>query len=478
MPEVGFHDAICYRANHTMVITHILFLSIHITILHLGVTMKSNFKSLWGAALTLIVIALLAFNAYLLVINQLEYEKSSSSLDVNDDSSICTTSPWPTDYIDGNFELVEDDAIYEFSNKSVYIPYQFDTYLSNIRTNTTILYPQSEGFQFAVRLSDGKVFDPNQIFVEYHLTTKYSNGTKNTTILETEAWTSAHFSQSWNYTPEQVIPETSDDPFDGINLSTYTCAKRTDLGFYSNSYGVESQYLEIIQKSCDNTTSSTWVGSMAIFNNYKYAYMELLFVDGQITKYGNVLKNAITKYKTPSYYSEKTEYFFELTPHYVDPLGTTDPYMFYTLFRGENLDTYIVGTDRYAIRVELSNKITNHWRGEFSIQEITKTDQPVIVEEIQSTALMSTLYFVFYVISQIGGLMYFVKIVSSPVLNYFNLKISKHRLVNSWVQLKNHKFLGLTGKVRFKIFINCKHRIKLRKLCHLSLQNHTDWRML
>lgn len=362
------------------------------------------------------------------------------------DISECDPDECDTDYTDGNFTLIEDDAIYEFNTKSIQMPFQTDVFSSNIRVNTTSIFPQKEGFQFAVGfLNESVSIDLNGLFFEFRLVSIAANGTKTVTLLKAETCTAAHFSISSNYNTETPITQTSDDPVSGIKLSRYICPNKTDIELYGHFLSGKSQYIDIVQKNCDNTTSTTCMGSLAIYNLYRYGYMEFLFIESKLTKYGNVIRRATTKNLLPAHFQVQFEYYFEIIPNYVTPGGNSTPYTFYEVELEVMIMTNQVLPDRYLTRIHMSNTYKNHWRQEVTVPDIRKTATPYVIEDpvmpiIETVDLMPDLYLAFYIMSQIGGLMYFLKIVFTPMLAYFNFKINKHALVNAWLEVRKYKF--------------------------------------
>lgn len=217
--------------------------------------------------MTLLLCGLAILYAVILIKNPLEYEKLSYPSSESDENSTWTSSNCTTDYSDGNFELSDYNAVYGFSKKSVYLPYQQETFLSNIRTNSTIHRPQSLGFQFGVRFNNSLKDDPTKVFFEFNLVNKFENGTITRTVIPKEQCTTAHFSVGLIYSSEKVISQLSVDPLQGINISSYTCPAVSTISFYSNSDGAVSQYVEIHHKLWDNITTSNSCANVTIVGN-------------------------------------------------------------------------------------------------------------------------------------------------------------------------------------------------------------------
>lgn len=348
--------------------------------------------------------------------------------------SSLSSSSSGTQYVDTNSSSTDNTTEYYYKN--YYFPYQSEVYSSFISTNYTVLYPQKEGFQVAAKFSDDTTFNRSQVFFDFLLYTKYENGTVTNITLESETCTSSHFSRSSNYTSERTMSMVKQSPVDGIQINKYMCPKRSDIGFYGNSQGVKSQYLEVIVLICNVNTTTGCVSTTEMNKNYAYSNVELLYIDNDITNYGNIVRTAVTTFKVGAYTALRNDLVFELVPNYVDPKNSFGPYTFYKVNFKYGFQGGYMNSERARFRFELSNHYIQSWKGQIFVEQVDRglsTLPSSYIFENSSVSIMPDSYYALFVLSQLGGLMYLLTCIFGPLLGYVNSKISKHDLVNSWI---------------------------------------------
>lgn len=238
---------------------------------------------------------------------------------------------------------------------------------------------------------------------------------------------------------------------DGINITQFVCPKRSDLALYGNSQGVAYQYVEISTVQC-NENVTTCMNFTYLYNLYKGLTLDLLYIDTDISTYGNVLKTAVTEYKLAAYSSLPCLETFELIPHYVDPMTSSPDYTFYKLNRLENRFIYDAVLEKALYRFEISNRLINANTGAITVNtgaSARMLTDSTASDNADTEQLMPPINYALFILSQIGGLMYFMKCLLSPVVNYFNSKIFKHDFVNSWIRSKQMRNLKKEYNVSF-----------------------------
>lgn len=134
-----------------------------------------------------------------------------------------------------------------------------------------------------------------------------------------------------------------------------------------------------------------------------------------------MLKRAIVEHVIYANLPLRSHSVYELTPHYVDPVGTgNNPYRFYEVNKLEYYQKTSDPLTKVTLQIMLGGTMKQSWRGEFSYQKISKTPlivTPTVVQEQETIHLLPTVYFVLYILSQLGGLLYLCNIILSPLLN-------------------------------------------------------------
>lgn len=459
----------------------------------IGINKSTSFKSAWGGIITIMLFCLLSYYAYLIVSNPLSYDRSvlyndesnennswlngnwattssqsdSSNLDDTPNSSPNSSTGSGTNgsvvsnvtISSGNGSSTDPEVIsepslgddsgvstspYEINEKYIYFPYQYESYPSFIHFNTTQIYPQKEGFQFAAKLSNGLKGNESSMYIEFRLVTKTDSGDIYINTLETEVWTASHFNQSCNYLAENWLSQLYLDPLQDIDLTEYLWPTKSDIAFYSNSNGKNAQYIEVVAKMCDQNTQSNWASVSDIKAEFKDVTLDILYVNMIASNYGILIKQAVTEYSIPAIPDQQSLMNFEIIPTYVDPNNWYGSYTFYQISKQHSYSLPSASLETAKIKFELSSQLLQSFKGYFTLYlpKVRRlNDDQVNSSESKSENLLPSSYFILYVLSQIGGLMYFFKTILSTILSYFNSKIFKHEIVNSWIKLNQLKSL-------------------------------------
>lgn len=145
----------------------------------------------------------------------------------------------------------------------------------------------------------------------------------------------------------------------------------------------------------------------------------------------------------------KNDVYFELIPYYMNLNGPYGTSSYYSVNKIDYVQT-VASIERAKFVFELSSKLVQSVQGSILVSVPSsrrRLDTSSNSSDGNTKDLMPADYNVLFVLSQIGGLMYLLKCVTSPFIDYFNSKIFKHELVNSWIKLRQLRSLRVDYSV-------------------------------